>query len=90
MVTSESPSWPRMAELAASGYRDLSRLASSDPRMMRDICLTNRDSIISWIDRFIERLGQFKALMAQDEALESALSQAKEARENWMRGKAAQ
>ncbi|HEX77435.1 MAG TPA: prephenate dehydrogenase [Dehalococcoidia bacterium] len=86
-LTTQDPSWPKMAQLAAGGYRDLSRLASGDPRMMRDICLTNRDSIASWIDRFIQGLGQFKDWLAQDEALEAALSRAKEARDSWLKGR---
>lgn len=32
-------------ELAAAGYRDSTRLAVSDPRMMLDILLTNRDAV---------------------------------------------
>ena len=45
-ATTKSPMWPTMARLAASGFRDLTRLASGDPRMSRDICLTNREPII--------------------------------------------
>ncbi|MFY9417237.1 MAG: prephenate dehydrogenase/arogenate dehydrogenase family protein [bacterium] len=37
-------SWP--ANIAASGFRDTTRVASSDPLLWRDICLENRDQIL--------------------------------------------
>ncbi len=37
---------------AASGFRDFSRIASSDPTMWHDICLTNKDAILKVMGRF--------------------------------------
>ena len=37
---------------AAGGFRDFTRIASSDPVMWRDICLANRDAIIAMLERY--------------------------------------
>lgn len=61
-----SPSWDDIAPLAASGFRDLTRLASGDPRMGHDICATNSDAIAHWIDRYIAELSRFKDLVQEN------------------------
>ena len=61
-----SPSWDDIAPLAATGFRDLTRLASGDPRMSHDICATNSDAIAHWLDRYIVELQRFKDLMQEN------------------------
>jgi prephenate dehydrogenase len=87
-VTTKSPLWPKMATLAASGFRDLSRLASGDPLMSRDICLTNREPIIRWIDDYIEELRALRYLISEGgeiDRLEEAFIQVRKERERWLR-----
>jgi len=87
-TTTKSRVWPEMAMLAAGGYRDFSRLASGGPEMNRDICFTNRKRIVSWLDRYIEVLKEYRHSVAEDSAeLERMLAQAREAREKWLRGR---
>ena len=37
---------------AAGGFRDFTRIASSDPMMWRDVCLNNRDAILDVLNHF--------------------------------------
>jgi len=59
----ESQAWSDMAELAASGFRDLTRLASGDPNMSHDICITNREHILHWMDRMIGELSRYREII---------------------------
>lgn len=39
-------------QFAAGGFRDFSRIASSDPCMWRDICLANQEPLLALLERF--------------------------------------
>jgi len=41
---------------SASGFRDFTRLAASDPTMWRDVCLHNKEAILEMLARFSEDL----------------------------------
>ena len=86
-ATTGNTVWPDMARIAAGGYRDLSRLASGNPEMNRDICVSNRGEIVRWIDRYVDVLQEFRSLVEGDaEGLGEALSRAREARGKWLGG----
>jgi prephenate dehydrogenase len=55
-------------EMAASGFRDTSRLAASDVTMMTDILLTNRQAIASALERYQAELSALKTLLASADA----------------------
>ncbi len=46
----------KMKILAAGGFKDITRIASSSPTMWQNICLTNAKSIKRLLDRYIEQL----------------------------------
>jgi prephenate dehydrogenase len=74
--------WPEMARLAASGYRDMSRLAAGSPAMYRDICLTNKAAILEWLDALETQLQIIRSHIAvNDEALQDYFAQAKHVRD---------
>ena len=84
-ATTENPRWPAMSKLAAGGYRDLTRLASGNPEMSRDICITNRENITRWIDDLVKELTEFRRLMNDgDKELEDAFIRARQARQRWL------
>jgi prephenate dehydrogenase len=59
----------RQWSLAAAGFRDATRLAGADPRMMLDILLTNREAILTALARYeVELTALRKALARGDEA----------------------
>jgi len=85
-ATTQSPSWAQMSRLAASGYRDLTRLASGNPEVNAHICLSNQAPIISWIDKFSEELQRLRKFLANgDSEIEKFLVMASEARQKWLK-----
>ena len=85
MATTRNPHWSKMSEVAATGYQGATRLASQHPRMNRDICLTNGENIVSWIDDFTRELQRFRALIVEgDLGLEQAFDKARQARNAWI------
>ncbi len=84
-ATSRDVLWREMSGLAATGYRDTTRLASQDPRMNRDICLTNRSHLINWIDDFSRELNHFRQLIVEGSAeLEQAFLEVQQERQRWL------
>lgn len=63
-----SAAWPELAQLASSGFRDTTRLASGSPEMAHDIMVSNREHVLHWIDRFQEELSRLRATIAEGES----------------------
>jgi prephenate dehydrogenase len=85
-LTTKDLSWSKMSKLAASGYHDLTRLASGSPEVNSHICLSNQDAIVGWIDRFDQELKRYRQLVAKgDKRLEQALAEAGKARQEWLK-----
>ena len=56
----DSHGWEDASLLAGPGFRDLTRLASGDPTMSRDIMMTNREAVLHWITRLQTELSTVK------------------------------
>ncbi len=68
---------------AAGGFRDFSRIASSDPVMWRDICLANRASILAVLDEFSHAIKGLRDSINQsdEDQLRLYFSRAKDVRD---------
>lgn len=73
-------------EYAAGGFRDFTRIASSDPVMWRDICLANSDAILSMLERFNHDLADLSAAIhaGDGERILEVFSDAKTARDEFV------
>ncbi len=60
-VVAANPEWELQQTIAATGFRDISRLASGDVRMHRDICLSNQEYLRPWLIETARTLEQIAA-----------------------------
>jgi prephenate dehydrogenase len=61
----EHPSGRRHLSLAAGGFRDLTRIASSRPEIWKDILSMNSDQIVKSLGLLIRELGKYRSLLGQ-------------------------
>ncbi|MEX2446257.1 MAG: prephenate dehydrogenase/arogenate dehydrogenase family protein [Dehalococcoidia bacterium] len=59
-----SEAWPELSELAAGGFKDMTRLAGTDAAMAYDIIVTNREQTIHWLDRYLVALREMRDQLA--------------------------
>lgn len=68
----------------AGGFRDFSRIASSDAVMWRDICLGNKQAILTLLEQYHHGLNKLEQAIRQDdgEYLANVFARAKKARDS--------
>lgn len=54
-----------MKQLAAGGFKDITRIASSSPEMWEQICMANTENIITMLEAYIESLQAVTASLKQ-------------------------
>jgi prephenate dehydrogenase len=59
-----SERWPELVGLGAGGFIDTTRIASSDPRMWRDVFLLNRDAVLESLAVYRDRVEEITRLIA--------------------------
>ena len=78
--------WPEASKVAASGFRDMSRLAAGDPAMSSGITRTNRENILEQIDAISASLSRLRRhLEADDPRLIELFEEAQSVRERWVK-----
>ncbi|MEO7221049.1 MAG: prephenate/arogenate dehydrogenase family protein [Devosia sp.] len=50
-------------KFSASGFRDFTRIAASDPVMWRDVFLTNREAVLQMLGHFLDDLGKLQHMV---------------------------
>ncbi|MGD2170616.1 MAG: prephenate dehydrogenase/arogenate dehydrogenase family protein [Gammaproteobacteria bacterium] len=53
---------------AAGGFRDFTRIASSDPVMWRDVCLSNGETLVALIEQYQQELDRIEAAIRAGDA----------------------
>ena len=73
-----------LLQLAAGGFRDMTRIAAGHPGIWPDICTENRDAIVAALDRLVAALSEMRTVVAESdrERLLRVLEGAREARTN--------
>jgi prephenate dehydrogenase len=74
-------------EVASTGFRDTTRVASGDSQIWLDIFSSNREAVMAAIDAFSEELAGFREALEQgnDVRLLQLLNAAKQSRDAWLR-----
>jgi prephenate dehydrogenase len=73
-------------QYAAGGFRDFTRIASSDPKMWRDICLANGAEIVALLERLRKDMHTVEDLIQQGsaDALLALFTEARDARQRFL------
>jgi prephenate dehydrogenase len=73
-------------QYAAGGFRDFTRIASSDPTMWRDICMANKDEIMPLIQQLKAELDKIEQLLgnSDSEQLFNTFTYANKARKRFL------
>ncbi|QEY13034.1 prephenate dehydrogenase/arogenate dehydrogenase family protein [Cellvibrio sp. KY-YJ-3] len=76
---------PNIFRYAAGGFRDFTRIASSDPVMWHDIMRANKTAILQSMDLFIDNLSRLRSSIEHEDSdyLLKVFSRAKEARDEF-------
>ncbi len=82
-MLSRAPDHEEILRYAAGGFRDFTRIASSDPVMWRDICLGNREAVLDALAVYRRDLETLAGLVeaADADGLEAVFRSAKKTRD---------
>jgi len=77
----------QLFSFAAGGFRNFTRIASSHPEMWRDICLANKDLLLSELKKYQGKVAAIEKLLQAGDgaALEKLFAEARQARDQWLK-----
>ena len=86
LAVSGRPDWAEASQVAASGFRDMSRLAGGDPELYSGIAATNREEILEQLDGVAAALTRLRRhLEGNDPRLAELFEEARRVRDRWAR-----
>lgn len=79
----ENARFPMTSSIAAGGFRDITRIASSNPLLWRDITVQNRQELIGQLTQWLKEMDAVKQLLEQGDVslIEQYFAVAKEVRD---------
>ncbi len=89
LVQSNDDSSNQMLSLAAGGFKDITRIASSSPTMWQNICLTNQESILKFLNLYQSSLNEIVSAIhdKKEDAIYDYFESAKNYRDSIPSGK---
>lgn len=82
----QSPAEQDLKRMAGQEFRSITEFPSTDPTVFSDVCLTNGDNLVRWIDRMIAELRDWRNMIeSQDmEQLEELFVDILTTRAHWL------
>lgn len=82
-LSNQEKEQPFVKDLAAGGFRDITRIASADPIMWRDITIQNRQELLYQLDGWQEEMERIKEMLLQNDPkeIQSYFAEAKQFRD---------
>jgi len=86
-LVAHTPSQRELRRMVGPTFHRATHLASTDPLTYRDLCLTNRDALLRWIDASRQSLAELRALIAEgnEKQLAAFFDDAFATREEWLK-----
>lgn len=84
-AAASNPAWKEARRVAGIDFENASLPVMADPSTYNDICVTNKEPILRWLDGFIAALGEMKELIQEGGPdLQAAFVAAQDERARWI------
>lgn len=84
-AAASNPAWKEIRRVAGIDFENASLPVMADPHTYHDICATNKEPILRWLDAYMAALGEMRELIEQGgEELLAAFAAAQEERARWI------
>jgi prephenate dehydrogenase len=84
------PTWRELRKVASSSFESITQLPFSDAADYSEMCVSNRENILRWLDAFSASLASIRHLVAeeQSEELKQRFEEALKERGKWLQDRA--